>query len=89
MLLTLLLVPVLARLLTPYVLPPPLSLLPLLLLFSQDIVGLLAALLNRPHAELLLLAVGFLRRLCVFAVSETIRLAYCHSWHNVIYVVCR
>jgi hypothetical protein len=35
----------------------------------QDIVGLLAALLNRPHAELLLLAVGFLRRLCVFAVS--------------------
>ncbi|KAF6257067.1 kinesin-associated protein-domain-containing protein [Scenedesmus sp. NREL 46B-D3] len=33
----------------------------------KDIVALLAALLQRPHAELLLLAVGFLRRLCVFA----------------------
>lgn len=34
----------------------------------QDIVGLLVAMLSRPHVELLLLAVGFLRRLCVFQV---------------------
>jgi hypothetical protein len=39
-------------------------------------VGLLAALLNRPHAELLLLAVGFLRRLCVFAVGGS---TPCHN----------
>uniref|UniRef100_A0A383VI43 Uncharacterized protein n=1 Tax=Tetradesmus obliquus TaxID=3088 RepID=A0A383VI43_TETOB len=37
---------------------------------KKDIVGLLAALLSRPHAELLLLAVGFLRRLCVFAENK-------------------
>ncbi|WIA44517.1 hypothetical protein OEZ86_007256 [Tetradesmus obliquus] len=37
---------------------------------KKDIVGLLAALLSRPHAELLLLAVSFLRRLCVFAENK-------------------
>lgn len=41
----------------------------MLLCTAQDVVGLLVAMLNRPHIELLLLAVGFLRRLCVFAVS--------------------
>lgn len=35
---------------------------------KRDIVGLLAAMLSRPHVELLLLAAGFLRRLCVYQV---------------------
>lgn len=47
------------------------------MLCMQDIVGLLVALLQRPHVELLLLAVGFLRRLSVFAVSTVVAYVVC------------
>lgn len=36
---------------------------------KEGVTGLLLGLLGRPHLELLLLVAGFLRRLCVFAVS--------------------
>ena len=37
---------------------------------KKDVVGLLLGLMSRPHLEVLLLVVGFLRRLCVYVVSE-------------------
>jgi hypothetical protein len=36
---------------------------------KKDVVGVLLGVLSRPHLEVLLLAVSFLRRLCVFEVS--------------------
>lgn len=43
---------------------------------KKDITGLLLlALMTRPHLEVLLVVVGFLRRLCVFAVRTWCRLA--------------
>jgi hypothetical protein len=36
---------------------------------KKDVVALLLRLLHRPHLEVVSLVVGFLRRLCVFAVS--------------------
>eukprot|EP00775_Hariotina_reticulata_P002316 gene2316-2624_t len=37
---------------------------------KKDVVGLVAALLSRPHMELLLLASGFLRGLCVYVENK-------------------
>eukprot|EP00878_Enallax_costatus_P045057 GHUV01053920.1.p1 GENE.GHUV01053920.1~~GHUV01053920.1.p1 ORF type:complete len:121 (-),score=8.50 GHUV01053920.1:17-379(-) len=40
---------------------------------KRDICGLLVAMLARPHVELLLLATGFLRRLCVYQVCSILQ----------------
>lgn len=37
---------------------------------KKDMVGLLLGLMSRPHLEVVMLVVGFLRRLCVFVVSR-------------------
>lgn len=37
---------------------------------KKDMVGLLLGLMSRPHLEVVMLVVGFLRRLCVFGVSR-------------------
>jgi hypothetical protein len=36
---------------------------------KKDVVGLLLGMLTRPHLEVLLLVVSFMRRLCVYVVS--------------------